>query len=241
MILLLVILLGVFLFLIAPNLKRNDLSSLMGHDYAHRGLFDNGGGVLENTMPAFMLAAEQGHGIELDVQLSRDEVPMVVHDETLARLHHVDRPVWALDRKDMPFLPTLQEVLKNINGKVPVLVELKSYDRIYLLCEKAQAVLLSYGGAYAVQSFHPMMLKWFRKNAPKVPRGQLVEKSWQLIVNALSRPDFAACRLGAEKEIVFHIFTRVYQPVTIAWTVKTSAEQRVAQTCYNLQIFEQTP
>ncbi|MCP8616783.1 glycerophosphodiester phosphodiesterase [Salirhabdus salicampi] len=51
--------------------------------FAHRGA---SGYAPENTMPAFQLAYEQGaNGIETDVQLSKDGVPVLIHDETLKR------------------------------------------------------------------------------------------------------------------------------------------------------------
>ena len=52
--------------------------------FAHRGA---SGYAPENTLDAFMLAIEQGaDGIELDVQLSKDGVPVVIHDETVDRV-----------------------------------------------------------------------------------------------------------------------------------------------------------
>ncbi|MFC7320779.1 glycerophosphodiester phosphodiesterase [Halobacillus campisalis] len=51
--------------------------------YAHRGASNL---APENTMPAFQLACESGaEGIEIDVQLTKDRVPVIIHDENVRR------------------------------------------------------------------------------------------------------------------------------------------------------------
>lgn len=54
--------------------------------YAHRGLYDNNSDAPENSLRAFALAAEAGYGIELDVRLTKDGVPVVFHDAELGRV-----------------------------------------------------------------------------------------------------------------------------------------------------------
>ena len=83
----LLILLALYLFLIAPNLFHRKLCAkqLTSHAYAHRGLYDNARGVPENSLPAFERAVRAGYGIELDVRETRDHVLVVHHDETLER------------------------------------------------------------------------------------------------------------------------------------------------------------
>ena len=52
--------------------------------FAHRGA---SGYAPENTLEAFALAITQGaDGIELDVQLTKDGIPVVIHDETIDRV-----------------------------------------------------------------------------------------------------------------------------------------------------------
>ena len=62
---------------------------------AHRGLHDRGRGIIENTASAFAAAIEGGYAIECDVQLSRDGIPMIFHDDELDRLTGVSGPVGA--------------------------------------------------------------------------------------------------------------------------------------------------
>ena len=59
--------------------------------FAHRGA---SGSCFENTMTAFQKAADQGaDGIELDVQISEDGVPFVIHDSDLIRLAGIRRTI----------------------------------------------------------------------------------------------------------------------------------------------------
>jgi glycerophosphoryl diester phosphodiesterase len=112
---------------------------------AHRGA---SGSAPENTMPAFQLAVEQGaDAFELDVRLTADGVPVVLHDPTLDRTTDRSGPLAALTLgglaavdagarftpdggRSYPFrggaarVPTLAEVLSGFPG-IPVMVEVK--------------------------------------------------------------------------------------------------------------------
>jgi len=80
-----------YLLSIAPRMgKKPDASALMGVHYAHRGLHDNKNGIPENSMAAVEKAVNAGYGIEFDVQLTRDRIPVVFHDESLMRMCAVE-------------------------------------------------------------------------------------------------------------------------------------------------------
>ena len=85
-------------------------------------------------MKAFRLAVEKGYGIELDVQLSADGIPVVFHDNTLTRMCGVNRRVRELTLAELKALslggteeriPTFQEFLEMVDGRVPLIVEIK--------------------------------------------------------------------------------------------------------------------
>ena len=79
-IIILAVLLAVYLLAIMPRItKRPDTSPLFGTYYAHRGLHDNSSNAPENSMAAFRKAVNAGYGIELDVQLTKDRIPVVFH------------------------------------------------------------------------------------------------------------------------------------------------------------------
>ncbi len=105
---------------------------------AHRGA---SGEAPENTMAAFDLAFKQGaDGIELDVRLSRDRIPVVIHDANLTRTASIDAPVSDLSweeirsvrllnrfdsRHDHQSPPALRDVLERYAGRGEIHIELK--------------------------------------------------------------------------------------------------------------------
>ena len=102
--------------------------------FAHRGLWSEDGPP-ENSISAFKAAADAGVGIELDVQLSSDGVPVVFHDPMLDRMTEATGPVWHLSADDLTALqldgtneriPTLTAALTALPKGAPVLVELKA-------------------------------------------------------------------------------------------------------------------
>lgn len=161
---------------------------LKGAVYAHRGV--HGAGVAENSGGAFALAIERGLGIECDVRLSRDGRAIVFHDATLDRLTGHDGRLDQLGVAEITALtlatggepiPTLRDLLAQVAGRVPLLIELKS-DRdkpagapsVRDLCRAVRRELDGYPGAVAVMSFDPRVGAWFARRAPEVLRGLVV-------------------------------------------------------------------
>lgn len=145
---------------------------------AHRGLHD-GHQRPENSLAAFAAAAEAGYGVELDVMLSRDRVPVVSHDPTLLR--SADRPDRIADltvaelaavtiggtREHVPTLAAALAVLR----EVPVMVEVKQPALRAGSLEAAIApVVGAHPGPWCVASFNPATLRWFRRRRPEAVR-----------------------------------------------------------------------
>ena len=127
-----------YMILIMPRLHKPDCSALLHQYYAHRGLHDLEAGVPENSMKAFRLAIEKGFGMEMDVQLSKDGIPVVFHDATLTRMCGVEKRVNELTLAELKQLslawtqeriPTFQEFLTLVNGQVPLIIEIKMDKR----------------------------------------------------------------------------------------------------------------
>ena len=162
-------------------------ASLLARPIAHRGLHNRAIGVIENSPAAFARAIAAGYGIELDLQLSADGVAMVFHDDRLDRLTGETGPVRALSAqalgqitlggsRDGDRIPTLAEVLEQVAGQVPLLIELKDQSGGLAVAGRdlEQAVaetLAGYRGDVAVMSFNPAMMAAMRDLAPDVPRG----------------------------------------------------------------------
>ncbi len=217
----LIVLLAGWIALILPGRsQRAQRAPFAGRAYAHRGLYQADQSIPENSLSAFRLAAEAGYGIELDVQLTKDRVVVVFHDDSLLRACGVDARVDSLtfaELEKLPLfgseqrIPRLTSVFDAVGGRVPLIVELKAGGDWKQLCELTRGHLAAYRGDACVESFHPLLVRWYYKNAPKILRGQLSEPyrhsskslAWfqsfamsRLLTNALTRPQFIAYRLG---------------------------------------------
>ena len=224
---------------------------------AHRGFHDKNNP--ENSLAAFARAIEKGYAIELDVQLLADETVVVFHDDSLARMTGNDGYIKYLNKEDLKALslkgtketiPTLEEVLKFVDGRVPLLIEIKNKYKVGKLEQKVIDLLKNYKGKYAVQSFNPFSLGYFRQHAPQILRGQLAgylknEKSLSWISKFLlkrmrfnkkvSQPDFIAYEAAA----LPNRFVRKYKNLPLlAWAIKSKEEYlKIVKYCDNI-IFE---
>ena len=259
---LLLFLIGLFLlylFLIAPRFGRRDMSALTGHWYAHRGLWNEERP--ENSLPAFRAAAEQGYGIEMDVHLTRDDRLVVFHDNELTRMCGDSRKVADCTLAELRALrlgntdcviPTFDEFLEAVHGRVPLLVEIKSNPRIEQLCSLVSQRLEAYDGLYMVESFDPRAVRWFRKHRPEVRRGQLtfglVKPSKRpktplfrllasQIMNVLTRPDFIAAEAVTDHSLPLRLL-RLFPAHWAAWTVRSQEQMDGLKARYEIQIFE---
>ena len=98
----------------------------------HRGAKGNG---LTNTLAAMRYALEQGaDGLEFDVRLTKDGIPVVIHDDTLLLTRGINRSVRTLTLQELNNLssdkpvPTLNQVLDEFWGNTYLNIELKSKD-----------------------------------------------------------------------------------------------------------------
>ena len=223
---------------------------------AHRGLHDKD--CPENSLSAFQKAILAGYPIELDVQMIADGTVVVFHDESLSRLTDNDGYIKFLNKSDLEILrlkdskekiPTFEEVLKFVDGKVPLLIEIKNSNKVGELEKKVIEMLKNYKGEYASQSFNPYVLEYFYKHAPNILRGQLAgyfkkEKlsffkkyalKRMLLNKKISHPDF----ISYEAKKIPNRFTRKYKKLPLlAWTVRSQSEYiRVVKYCDNV-IFE---
>ena len=147
---------------------------------AHRGLFNDK--YPENSLSAFKNAVKNKLPIELNVTCLADGTPVIFHDQKLARMTGKDGFISMLNYEDLSKLylagtkekiPTLKEALATIDGKVPVLIEIKNYGKVGLIEKQIWKVLQGYSGEYMVESFNPYSLEWFKLNAPNIRRGQI--------------------------------------------------------------------
>ena len=165
--------------------------AFLARPIAHRAYHDRGAGRPENSRAAVRAAVERGYGIEIDVQPSADGVAMVFHDDDLARLTGVagairDRSAQDLSRIGLLHgeegIPTLAQVLEEVAGRVPLLIEIKDQDgamgpAVGALESAVARDLAGYAGPVAVMSFNPHSVAAMARLAPAIPRG-ITTWSW---------------------------------------------------------------
>ena len=222
---------------------------------AHRGLHD--ATTPENSLTAFQKAAERRFPIELDVHLIKSGEVVVFHDDNLKRICGIDKEIancTFTELREMFLkhtrerIPLLSEVLAVVNGKVPLLIELK-YDQPAGKLEAATIeILKNYKGQYAFQSFNPLAIRWLKKNASDVPRGLLatdfkgnssvsgaikpaLKNLW---FSALGKPDFISYDIRALPNKRVEKFRAQGTPI-LGWTVtKLTQSQTALNYCDNV-------
>jgi glycerophosphoryl diester phosphodiesterase len=151
----------------------------------HRALHDRAHGRIENSSAAIKAAVEAGYGIEVDLQLSKDGVAMVFHDEDLHRLTDETGPLNTRTAEELgritlkgstDTIPTLTEVLHLIAGRVPLLIEIKDQTLVMgptdgRLEAATAAALKDYTGDVALMSFNPHSIAHMARLASHLPRG----------------------------------------------------------------------
>ncbi len=240
-----IIILAIYLFLVAPGSHKNVIMSKKG--YAHRGLWNEA--LPENSMAAFKAAKEAGFGIETDVQLTKDKIPVLFHDETLTRMCGVDKRVSELTYLELSSYtlagsdekaPTLTEFLELIDGSVPILLELKGVTLDTELCDVIAPILDGYSGELVVESFNPFLLKRIKELRPSLTRGMLVTSLNKqgmkqqsplrnyilaaMLTNFLARPNFIAHDMNYPNMLSIFVTTKLFGAPTCVWTVDKNAD-----------------
>ena len=247
LILAIVLLIAFFLFLIFPARAPREARETFGRRvYAHRGLYEPDQSVPENSLPAFRRAVAAGYGSELDVQLTKDGQIVVLHDDNMKRACGVDSrvcdhtfeelqsfPLFGTEER----IPLFSDVLKIYDGRQPLIVELKFLaPNVKELCEAVRLMLADYRGPACVESFSPLVVRYFRLKDPSRVRGQLSQsagawkgklRSWQgfifsrMLLNFLARPQFIAYGIGPKSWPVR--LCEALGPMKVCWTARDAA------------------
>ena len=167
----------------------NLLAPFINGPIAHRTLHDVKSGRPENSWEGLEAAISHGFAIEIDLQLSLDGIPMVFHDYKLNRVtnetglisekraEELEKIILKGGKKCIPRFDTF---MSYIDGRVPVLIELKDQDgalgKSTSVFEIAVCQTLKhYKGAVAIMSFNPFMMEECAKILPDIPRGLITQ------------------------------------------------------------------
>ena len=236
---------------------------LTARPIAHRGLHDVSKGVVENTRSAFAAAIARGYAIECDLQLTKDGEAVVFHDEHLERLTEGKGMVKDLTTAEMKALTirnssdtvqTLAELLEQVNGQVPLVIELKSHwDGDERLAARAVAVLRDYAGPYCIMSFDPDAIAAVRRLAPDIIRGIVAERATDSYYSSLPLPKQTELRTFSHVSrtrpdfVSFYFEELPWAPITalrasgmpiITWTIRSPAQAVMAMRCSDQITFE---
>jgi len=221
---------------------------------AHRGLHDIAKGVVENTSSAFAAAIAKGYAIECDLQLTADGEAVVFHDEHLERLtegHGMVKDLTAAEMKGQVIrhsadhVQTLAELLQQVKGQVPLVIELKTHwDGDERLAARALEVLAGYDGPYCLMSFDPDAVAAVRRMSPGTLRGIVAERGFDSYYDALplakqtelrtfshvqrTRPDFVSFSFDELPWAPISALRASGLPV-ITWTIRSEAEAWTAR------------
>ncbi len=224
---------------------------------AHRGLHNDK--LPENSLAAIKNALDKEYAIEVDLRQIADGTVVVFHDDLLTRITSKSGYTKNISCKHClkdyklkgtdQTIPTLKEVLELVDGKTPLLFEIKNVNKVGELEEAIWDLLKDYKGEYAIVSFNPYVLEWFKKNAPQVIRGQLSSFFKGEVLSPIKK--FALKRMMLNKHvsephfICYHTtnlpnrFVKKYKDLPLlAWPVGSQKEyNRVVKYCDNI-IFE---
>ena len=231
---------------------------ILAKPIAHRGLHDDS--VPENSFEAFEAAIAAGYPIEIDVQLTKDKVPVVFHDDNLERLTGYKKRVTRVKSTKLEKLrlggtnnriPTFHDFLEFVSGRVPILVEVKKNKGSRGIERLVVEMLQKYAGDFAIQSFHPIAIRKVRKHDPSMYCGLLSSKLSEMkmlrikkaaVKNArlffMAKPDFVSFEINSFPNDRVKRFREELKLPILGWTIKSKEDiERAKEYCDGI-IFE---
>jgi glycerophosphoryl diester phosphodiesterase len=238
---------------------------LTARPVAHRGLHDISRGIVEN-MPAAAEAAITGNfAIECDIQLTSDGEAMVHHDDELGRLTDGSGALLtrtAAELKAVHFkstterMMTLTDLCSLVDGRVPLVIEVKShFDGDRKLVKRMAEVLSTYKGRAVGMSFDPDQVVALRELIPSRPHGIVAEhdytgQDWPEASPAQrhgmthlrhffrTQPDFVAYWVNELPSVAPWLARNVFRCPLLTWTVRTPEQRARAARYADQMIFE---
>lgn len=244
--------------------------SFLSRPIAHRAFHDAQAGRVENAMSSIKAAVAAGYGIELDLQCASDGVPVVFHDYDLRRMTVEMGPIAqrsSAQLAQIPLMgdpgtvPTLDRVLTEVAGRVPLLLEIKDQDGALgpstgPIGRAIAALLKHYTGDVAVMSFNPHHVAEIARIAPEIPRGLTTGgfdvAGWPTIPTpTLERlatiPDFdhaGACFISHDRNELDHpriAALKAKGARILAWTITSPEQEAEARKTADNITFERYP
>lgn len=217
------------------NYTMKNIDFLKRSVIAHRGLHNSQ--IPENTLPAFVKCVDKNYIIELDIHILSDNTIVVYHDHNLKKLTGVNKVIETLTYAQLSSIkidkkytiPTLKQVMHIVDGKVPILIEIKDVDNKSKFEEELVKILDNYKGEFAIQSTNPFVIDWFYKNRKDYVIGLIVfnDLNYKLVKKYVKKIDFISVY---KKQLPFKI-----NKLVLGWTIRKQSEyEKYKYLCDNL-------
>jgi glycerophosphoryl diester phosphodiesterase len=252
-------------FAVKPRIwNKPDISEIRRYDYARRGFRGADGKIPENSMAAIRAAIDHGYGLDLDVRLTRDGVPVVFADTRLERMTGIEGSVEnsVLDElKELKLgdseeeIPTLEEALQEIDGRVPVILNIHTEDDNFnAISDQVCEVVDAYEGVFAIESMDVRVLRWYRKQRSEYIRGQISDFNHRsgssfmnllldiltscLLMNFLTAPDYISTNIDSRNNPSIWLCRLVYRVPRMDRTVRSLEDYELVKTDGSTVVFE---
>ena len=209
---------------------------------AHRGIHNEA--IPENSMKAFSLALKKNIPIEFDVHILKDKNIVVFHDDNLKRMTNKDKFIKECtyeEIKDLKLkntdekIPLLKDVLKLVDGKVLLDIELKMDVTDHSLEDGLIEILKNYNGEVILKSFDFKKVKYLKKHT-NYKIGLLIKRMSgfkdfiirNINFNILIKPDFLACN----KNMLDCKSVKTFKKDIYIWTIKNKDELKIYKSDY---------
>ena len=245
----------------------SELQAIFSRPIAHRGLHDADNGIIENTPTAIQRAVDKNFAIEVDVQETSDGEALVFHDYTLDRLAEgtgkvIDQPAKDLVQIHMKTgtdrLWLLKDLFDQVDGKVPLVIEIKSLMRRDAQGDFVRQVtdqVAAYKGPACIKTFDPDMLSHARNHNPSVLRGIVADgaepgpdyarygRTDRFILRHIlhaprTRPHFISYGVNDLPKAGPSLLHAVFKLPIMTWTVRTEEQRARADRFADQIVFE---
>ena len=212
-----------------------DIEFLKSSLIAHRGVHNSN--IPENTLPAFVKSIDKNYIIELDIHILTDNTIVIYHDHNLKKLTGVNKIIETLSYPQLSkikinkkyTIPTLNQLLHILNGKVPILIEVKDVNNNNKFEEELVKILDNYKGKFAIQSMNPFVIDWFYKNRKDYVIGLIIfnDLNYNILKEYTKKIDYISVY---KKQLPFK--TKL---LTLGWTIRKESEyKKYVKLCDNL-------